>query len=156
MGREDDFRFLRRDGCQHFVQRRRGVGGLATRLDRPGLEHRSGRRDVAHLQNLAPAITEPAVAYHQTLLAGSELPRHRFHAECAAARNHRHRLGVVDLFQGFGNVLHHALKGLRHVIERAVGVDHGILDQSLGIDARIELGHGDSFGRGVNIIGKQV
>ncbi|MNM53654.1 hypothetical protein D3C81_647590 [compost metagenome] len=110
MGGEDNLRLLRLNGCQHFVQRGWGVGSLTTSLDRSGFQHRGSRRDVAHLKDLAPAITEPAVAYHQALLAGGKLSCHRFHAECAAARDHRYSLSVVDLFQGAGNVLHHALK----------------------------------------------
>ncbi|MNG79364.1 hypothetical protein D3C79_379730 [compost metagenome] len=110
MGGEDNLRLVRLNGCQHFVQRGWRVGSLAARVDRSGFQHRGGRRDVAHLKDLAPAITEPAVAYHQALLVGGKLSRHRFHAECTAARHHRNSLGVVDLFQGLGNVLHHALK----------------------------------------------
>ncbi|MNM25928.1 hypothetical protein D3C81_363850 [compost metagenome] len=110
MGGEDNLRPRSRNGCQHFVQRGWGVGSLATSVDRSGFQHRGGRRDVAHLKDLAPAITEPAVAYHQALLVGGKLSRHRFHAKCAAARDHRNGLGVVDLFQGRGNVLHHGLK----------------------------------------------
>ena len=134
-------RFLLGDGGQHFVQRRRREGGLITCVDRARLEYLGLGRNPAHLEDLRPAVAEPAVADHQALLIGRQLPRHRLHAVSAAARHHRHGMGVVDLFQGGGDITHHALKRLRHMVQRAVGVDHRIFDQAIGIDVGADLGH---------------
>ncbi|VXC48410.1 hypothetical protein PSEUDO8BK_80277 [Pseudomonas sp. 8BK] len=50
-------------------------------------------------------------------------------------------MGVVDLFQSAGDILHHALKRLRHMVEGAVGVDHRVFDQAVGVDAGVEVRH---------------
>jgi hypothetical protein len=49
---------------------------------------------------------------------------------------------VVDLFQDAGDVLHDALEAFGHVVERAVGVDHGEFEQAVGIDVGQQAGHG--------------
>ncbi|MNY21134.1 hypothetical protein D3C86_1546580 [compost metagenome] len=132
-------RLFRPDGRQHFGDRRRGEGGLGAGLDRPGLEHPGLGRNVAHLENLRPAVAEPAVADHQALLPAGQLARHRLHAEGAAAGHYRHGVGVVDLLEGTRDVVHHPLERLRHMVERAVGVDDRVFDQAIGIDIRVAV-----------------
>src|SRR3546814_10310394 len=87
------------------------------------LEHRRAGGNAAHVEDLAPAIAEPAIADDQALLVRGELPRDRFHAEGAAAGHDNGAVSVVDLFQGSGDVFHDLLKGVRHMIYGAIGVD---------------------------------
>ena len=60
-----------------------------------------------------------------------------------AARHDDGRRRSVDVFQHAGNVAHHALELLRHVVERAVGEDHRILEQTVGVDGGQQSGHGE-------------
>ena len=139
MGGENHLWLLRLDGRYHFVYRWRGEGGLAAGFYRPGLQDLGFGGDLAHLEDLRPAVAEPAVADHQAFFAGGQLPRHGFHAEGAAARHHGYGAGVVHLLQVAGDVAHDLLKGLRHVVEGAVGVDDRIFDQAIGIDTGVEV-----------------
>jgi len=66
--------------------------------------------------------------------ACGKLPRHSLHAKGAAARHKDRRLGVVNLFQNSRDVLHHALKALRHVVQSAIGVYHRKLQQSIRVN----------------------
>ena len=113
----------------------------AGRRRRARLQHGARRRDAAHVEDLRPAVAEPAVADHQHRAAGGELARHRFHAEGAAAGHDDRRARVVDLLQHAGDVAHHALELARHVVERAVGVDHRVFEQAVGVDVGQQSGH---------------
>src|SRR5690606_3021038 len=110
---------------------RRREGRLWPGPDGAGLEDYLFRRDVALLEDLRPAVAEPAVADHQAFLAGGELPRHRFHAVGATARHDDRRPGAVDLLQRPGDIPHDLLEGLRHVVERAVVEHHRIFEQAV-------------------------
>ena len=69
------------------------------------------RRDAAHVEDLRPAVAEPAVAHDQHLLAGGELARDRLHAEGAAAGHEHRRARVVDAPSAMREMsLHHALE----------------------------------------------
>ena len=85
-------------------QRCRRVRRLSPGCHWARLQHRGAGRDASHLEDLRPAVAEPAVADHQRLAAGGELARHRLHAEGAAARHEDRRAGVVDLLEHAGDV----------------------------------------------------
>ena len=89
-----------------------------------GFEHGVRRGDMAHVENLRPAVAEPAVANHHHMLTCGELARHGFHAVGTAARHQRRGMRAINFFQDAGNISHDALKTARHVVKRAVGVDH--------------------------------
>ena len=141
MGGKNNVGFLRLDGGHHLVNRCRCEGRVFVGAHLAGLEHDLLGRNAAHLENLSPAVAEPAIAQHQALLAGTELAGHGLHAKGAAARHHRHRLGVIDLFQDGGDVTHHALKTLGHVIECAIGVNHRIFKQTIRVHIGQQAGH---------------
>ncbi len=109
-----------------------------------GLEHHRRGRDAAHVENLRPAVAEPAVADDHDLLAGGELPRHSFHAKGAAAGHQNGRVRVVDLFQNARDVFHDTLETLRHVVQRAVGIDHREFEQPFRVDVGQKARHGGS------------
>ena len=98
--------------ARQFAQDRKVLIGQA-----PRLQHGVAGRDRAHLQDLRPAVAEPAVADHQGLFAGGELAGDRLHAEGAAAGHDGDRVRVIDLLQRRGQFAHDALEGLRHVVE---------------------------------------
>ena len=76
------------------------------------------------------------------MFAGGELARHGFHA-VSAATGHQHGSGrVVDLLQDAGDVQHHSLEALRHVVERAVGVHHREFKQAVRVNVGQQSGHG--------------
>ena len=110
--------------------------------DPPCFQHAALGRNAAHLENLRPAIAEPPVANHQAFLAGRKLARHRFHAEGAAARHDDRGSCVVDRLQHARYLAHDALEPLRHVVEGAVRVHHGIFEQSLRIGFGQQGRHG--------------
>ena len=60
-------------------------GRLPVGAGAAGLEHDRARPGSTHVEDLGPAVAEPAVADHQGLLAGGELAGYGFHAEGAAA-----------------------------------------------------------------------
>ena len=132
--REHDVGTLAADRGDDLGDRRRRVRRLAAGAHGARLEHGGARRDAAHVEDLRPAIAEPAVAQHEAALAGGELASDGFHAEGAAAGNHRNGIGVVDLAQRGADVAHDALEAPGHVIERAVGEDDGIFEESVGVD----------------------
>jgi len=114
------------------------TGPLLARLADHGT---TAQAEVADLENLRPAVAEPAVAHDQHLLPVGKLARHGLHAEGAAARHQHGRVGVVDLLERAQDVLHHAGKALGHVVQGAVGVDHREFQQAVWIDFRQKSGH---------------
>ncbi len=96
---EDNVRLVLTDGGDNLFDRGRREGRLGAAANLAGLEHGAFGGNAAHLENLRPAETEPAVADDQHLLAGGELAGHRFHAESAAARHDDGGLGVIDLLE---------------------------------------------------------
>ena len=97
--------------------------GLSVIDQAAGFEYGVTGRNLTHVENLCPAVAEPAVADHHHMFAGGELACHRLHAECAAARHQGHRMRLVHLLEHARNVGHDARKTLGHVVECAVGVD---------------------------------
>ena len=141
VGRKDHIGFFCQDVLDHFVDRagRKGrlVGfALAARLEYYGL-----RGDGSHVENLCPAVAEPAVADYEAFFPGAKLAGHGFHAVAAAAGYHHGRLGVVDLFKSGGDLPHDALEALGHVVERAVGVDHRVLQKTIRVYVGQKSGH---------------
>jgi hypothetical protein len=130
--------------CARIAATTSAIGGGAN-ADDARLQHGLLRRNLPHLQNLRPAVAEPAVADDERLATGRELARHGLHAEAAAAGDDDRRACAVDLLQQAGNVAHHALELLRHVVQRAVGEDDRVLEQTVGIDRWQQTGHGDSL-----------
>ena len=96
---------------------------------------------MAHVKNLGPAVAEPTVANHQRLFACGELASYSLHAKGAAARHQHRRLGVVNLFEDAGNIGHHALKALRHMVQGTVGVNHRKLKKAIRINVGQQAGH---------------
>ena len=116
--------FFGQDGGDHFVNRAGHPRGLRRVRGAPRLEHDGLGRDVAHVKNLRPAVAKPAVADDERFFASGKLARHGFHAKRAAAGHQHGGWRVVDRFQDARDVAHDALKALRHVVQRTVGVDH--------------------------------
>ena len=133
MRRKNHVRTLGVNGSDDFFNRCRGEGGLHAAADLAGLEDSAFGGNVAHVENLCPAEAEPAVADDQTLAMRGELAGDGLHAEGAAAGNDGGGLGVIDFFQDARNVAHDALKALRHMVQRTVGIDHRIFEQAIGI-----------------------
>jgi hypothetical protein len=75
----------------------KGFGGPRLRAAR--LEHRGRGGHAGHLEDLRPAVAEPAVADDQHRLPAGELARHRLHAVAAAAGHHHRCGGAVNLLQ---------------------------------------------------------
>ena len=144
MRREHQVGPLAADGRHHLVDGRGRERGLPPLALAARLEHVRRRRDVAHLEDLGPAVAEPAVADHQAALVLGELARHRLHAEAAAARHDDGGARVVDLLQGGRHVAHHGLEPLRHVVQGPVGVHDRVLEQAVGIDIGQQGWHGIS------------
>ena len=90
--------FFRTDGRHDFFDRARRPGRLAAFTNAARLHHDRIAGDMAHIENLRPAVAEPAVANDQHLFTGSELARNRLHAKGAAARNQHRAACVIDLF----------------------------------------------------------
>ena len=104
-------------------------------MDEAGFENRFLGRNLAGLEYLAPPIAEPTIADDETFARRRELPRHRFHRISSAAGNDDRSIGVIDVLQCGGNIAHHLLEGLRHVIERAVCENHRIFKKPIRINA---------------------
>ena len=137
MRRKHHLGTLGEDRGDHLVDRRRRKRGrfavTHARAAATRLEHIGACRDPAHVENLRPAKTEPAIAQYQAAPATGKLARHGLHGKGAAARHHGHRAGAVGLPETLRDVAHHDLKSLRHVIECTVGIDHRIFQQSVGV-----------------------
>ena len=89
--------------------------------------------DVAHFEDLGPAIAEPSIANDQAFFVCGKLSRYGFHAECATAGYDDDRAGAIHFFECGGDISHDALEGLRHVVERAVCIDHGVFQEFIGV-----------------------
>jgi len=142
MGSEDHVGPLLADGGDHFLDRAGGEGCLGTGSRLTRLENDALGRDPAHVEDLGPAVAEPAIADHQTLLVGGELTGDRLHAEGAAAGDDDRAPGVVHRFQNARDVAHDPLKALGHVVQGAVGIDDGIFEEAERIRLRQQGGHG--------------
>jgi hypothetical protein len=53
------------------------------------------------------------------------------------------RASLVNLLQHSGDVAHHALEFLRHVVDRAVREHHGIFEQAVRVNIGQQTGHGE-------------
>ena len=142
MRRADHGGALLADRGHHLGDRRRRIGHLAPRRNGPRFEHGVCGRNLAHIEDLRPAVAEPAIANHQGGFAGGELASHRLHAEAAAAGHNDRRARAIDLLQHARDIAHHLLEFARHVVERAVGIDDRIFEQAVGIGFGQEAGHG--------------
>ena len=141
MGCEDQGGFLAADRLDHLVDGGRRIRRRFAVIGGARLQHGAGRGDVAGLKDLRPTKAEPAVAQDETVLSCRKLSRDRFHPVGPAPRHNDHSRGVVDLLQSVGDVAHDALEGLRHVVQRTVGKDHGIFEKAVGVDVRPDAWH---------------
>jgi hypothetical protein len=57
-------------------------------------------------------------------------------------------VAVIHRLERGGDVAHHALESLGHVIERTVGVDDRVLEETVGIDVGKQARHGNSSDSG--------
>ena len=121
------------DGSGHFFDWR-GRKRRLRRIALTGGEHARVCGDAALLENLRPTEAEKAVADNQAFFISRQLSGHGFHARCAAAGHHGGIIGTIHFFQRGGNFAQGRLKLLRHVVEGAVGVNHGIFEQAVFID----------------------
>ena len=126
--------FLRLNGLYHFFNRRGCKCGLGPCLNRTRFQYRGTGRDIAHFKNLGPAITKPAISNHQAIFIRRKLSGNSLHSIGTAARYNNNRFGVIDPLQRTGYTGHHALEGLGHVVQRTVGVYHGIFEQTVWVD----------------------
>src|SRR5262249_919233 len=104
---KDYFRTLSPDRRGDF---RRGAGDPGrlrplTLLAR--LANHSAASQAARVEDLAPAIAEPAVANDQHLLAIRELSGNGLHAKCAAAGHEYRGVSVIHALECNQDVLHH-------------------------------------------------
>ena len=156
MRREDKAGLFGTDRGDDRLDRCRCKGRLCAVALPAGFKHAATGRDAAHLENLRPAEAEPAVADDEAFLVGGELAGDGLHAEGAAAGDDDRGPGVINLFDEARDVLHYALKALGHVVQGAVGIDHGIFEQAVGIGVRQEGRHGRSpveEGKGAEVKG---
>ena len=119
-------------GTYFFYRRRRKRGLEAVFL--PCGQHFGFRCDAALFEDLRPAVAEKAVAHNQAFFAACELACNRLHAGRAGAGHDGGILGAVNFLQGGGDVTQGRLKFLRHVVQRAVGINHGIFEQAVSIN----------------------
>ena len=140
--RKDQIGPLPMDCGNHLVDRGRRKRRLTAAAHGPGLEHDLLGRDTTHLEDLRPAIAEPAVTDDQCPAARCELARHGLHAERAAARHDNGAVRAIGLLENAGDVAHHALEFPGHVIQRAVGEDDRVFEQAFGVDLGPQAWHG--------------
>ena len=138
---EDHVGFFNDNLGHDLVQRDRRKRCLAALFDRLGFEDDFLGRNTAGVKNLRPAEAEPAIADYHTLLVIPELTGNGFHAVGTATGDDHHRMRVVDRLQRRRDVGHNPLKRLGHMIERAVGEDHGVFKQPVRVDIGIKCGH---------------
>ncbi len=74
----------------------------------------------------------------------AELTGDRFHRIGAAAGHDGDLVRAIDLAQGRGQVAHHLLEPLRHVVQRAVGENDREFLEPLGVDLGAQMRHGGS------------
>ncbi len=132
------------DGGDDFINRCRCPRGLCALAGLAGLQDCGRRGNVAHVEDLRPAVAKPAIADHHDMFAGGKLAGDGLHAVGAAAGHQHGGMRAVDFFQDAGDVSHHALEVFRHVVERAVGVNHRKLKQAVRVNIGKESGHGVS------------
>src|SRR5205807_5155699 len=127
----------------HLVHRRRGERRLMAAAHGAGLEHDLFGRDTTHLEDLRPAIAEPAVTDDERPAARCELARYGLHPERTAAGHDNGTARLIGLLQNAGDVAHHGLEFARHVIQRAVGEDDRVFEQAVGVDLGPQAWHGN-------------
>ena len=134
MRSEHNVRLFSLDCRNDFFDGSRRERCLCSRFELPCLEHAFCCGDATHLENLRPTIAKPTVANDQAIAARGKLPGNRLHAEGTTAGHNNRGLRVVHLLERRRDVVHHFLKGLRHVIQRTVRVHDGVLKQTVGVD----------------------
>jgi hypothetical protein len=131
-GENDARPLLANPGGDHLDGfRRKGRGGFVA--DLRGLDHGGFRGNVTHLEDLRPAVGEPAVADDHHLVVRGKLAGDRLHAEGAAAGHDDGSIGVIDFAEHGVEIGHDTLERLGHVIERTIGKDHREFHQTFRI-----------------------
>mmetsp|Transcript_757 Transcript_757/g.1783 ORF Transcript_757/g.1783 Transcript_757/m.1783 type:complete len:402 (+) Transcript_757:464-1669(+) len=126
---EDNSGLLGLDLLDNLVNRGRGHRGLHGGVLHASLEDCLRLRDLADIEDVAPAEAEETLTKDHDVLVSGELTGHRFHGVAAGARNDGSVLAVVDLLKSSGNFAHHLLERLAHLVDGAVGVHDGELHQ---------------------------
>ena len=130
---EDEVRFFRCDCLCDFFDGRRCKWGVFVIACAPRFEDCGLGWDVAHFKNLGPAIAEPSIANDEAFFVCGKLSRHGFHAISATAGYDDDRAGAIHFFECDRDIFHYALEGLRHVVEGAVCIDHGVFQEFVGV-----------------------
>ena len=76
----------------------------------PRLHHGAFGGKGPGLENLAPTVREPPVPHHQCFGIAGKLSGHGLHAIGSAARDQRHAIGVIHLFEHPRDIAHNLLK----------------------------------------------
>ena len=140
VGSEHDGRTFALDGGDHLGdggRRPRGPDIVGVRLSR---EDDGLARDRSGVEDLRPPEREEPVADDQALLSRRDLPGHRFHRIGPATGDDGGTLRVVGGPQDAVDVLHDGDEARRHVVERTVGEDDRVLEQTAGIDVVVGQG----------------
>ena len=142
VGRKNHCRLFTKDGRNHLFDRGGCKGCLRLCRHRASLQHRHIMRDLAGLEDLRPAIAEPAIAQNETRLVLRKLTGHGFHTVGATARNNHGGIRLIHLFDHRRDVGNDLLELLRHVVERAVGIHDRKLEQAIRVYSGQQSGHG--------------
>ena len=94
---------------------------------------------------------EPAVADHQAFAVRGELARDGFHTVRAPAGYDGDSLRAIAFLEHRIEIAHDVLENRRHVVERAIGENHRVFEQAVGIDLGEEGRH-----VGIPLAGKMV
>src|SRR3954470_17696342 len=108
----------------------------------PGAAERRLRGNGSGVEDLRPAVGEQTVADDEASSARRQLSGDRLHGVGAATGNDRDGLRTVRRAQYVDDVLHDRDEAFRHVVQRAVGEDHRVLEKATGVDVRMRQVHG--------------
>ena len=98
MWRKNNIGFTGFNSLYHFFNGGRYKRSVFAVINRTGFEYGGRGRYVAHVQNLAPAKTEPAITNNQALFTVGELSGDSLHTKSATARYDNNCVGLVDIF----------------------------------------------------------
>ena len=134
MRAEDDVGLLLAYPRQDVVKRLRGERGIRLVGGLTGRQHGGAFGKAASLDDLAPAVAEPAIPDHHHPRLLDELPCYRLHAIGAAARDHGDRRRAIGIAHDPRDIAHDIAKGGRHRIQGPVGKHHRIFEKAVRVD----------------------
>mmetsp|Transcript_23734 Transcript_23734/g.58994 ORF Transcript_23734/g.58994 Transcript_23734/m.58994 type:complete len:469 (+) Transcript_23734:276-1682(+) len=139
LGGEDAGGFFGFDGGDDVFDEGGPVGRVGGVVDGEGGDGDFGGDEAGAGEDVGPAVGEVAVADDERLLVGAEGAGRGLHRVGAGAREDNGGGAAIHFFQGPADVVECVLELLRHVVQRAVRVDHRELQQPvLGIRARLQ------------------